>query len=465
MLRTPAIAVFLALACAACFEAWPLGGPWKCGADQTCPTGWTCDDQLCCQPDSELGCPTLPTTNNGCRTGTAELYYEDRDNDGDGNDKVSRYLCRRPTAGGWVTNRGDCDDTNGGINRRSPEQCNGADDNCDGDTDEGLTRTPFFRDQDGDGFGVDSTSTRKLACVAPQGYVAQAGDCAPFDPARFPGAPELCNHVDDDCDGAGDQAETAFADTDDAVSTRFPCQSADFGVCKPGKFRCDTSTAPVVRTCRSVTAPATFDRCDSLDNDCDDVVDESPDCAGPPDLLGSGLTREARTIPNIGTTAQNTSCIKDVPGLVTTTGWNDSTHVWTASTTGDNYHLLFCEAPGTTTWDLTRANLKLRIAFSGGATPASAFGSAGRFRNPVVYLCGDQPGQLIRYVAADPVVLGTLPNNANSIDSTFVLSTDPSWIVGRGSGFDTSRVRRVEVLINAAGPFTVTVEPSTGFVR
>jgi hypothetical protein len=461
MLRVFAIGFLLGLAGSACLEAWPLGGPWKCGADQTCPTGWTCDDQLCCQPDSELGCPTIPTTNNGCRTGTAALYYEDRDGDGEGNDKVSRYLCRPPLSGGWVRNLGDCDDTSAATNHDSPEQCNGKDDNCNGDIDETLNRSTFFRDQDGDGWG--QTDAGRAACIAPPGYVADAGDCAVFDPARHPGAQELCNNIDDDCDGNSDQVETAFADTDDGTTSRFPCQSAGFGVCGPGTFRCNTAVNPVVRTCVSNRMPAQFDRCDALDNDCDNQVDESPDCAGPPNLLGPNLTREARTAVSLTVTQQTTGCQKG--NMTPTSGWNDATHVWTASTTGDNYHLWYVEAPGTTTWDLTRQSLKLRFAFNGGGTPASAFGNPGRFRNPVIYLCGDQGFEIIRYVPANSQALGDTGGIGNSIDSTFVLSSDPAWVVGRGSGFDTSKVRRIEVLISATGPFTVTIDPATGFVR
>ncbi len=61
------------------------------------------------------------------------------------------------------------------------EICNGKDDNCNGQIDEGAAQYTFYRDADGDGFG-DPKQTIK-ACVAPIGYVTNNKDC--YDNNRF----------------------------------------------------------------------------------------------------------------------------------------------------------------------------------------------------------------------------------------------------------------------------------------
>ncbi len=61
----------------------------------------------------------------------------------------------------------------------------------------------FYEDVDGDGYG--NAAVTQLACSAPMGYVATAGDCDDNDAAVNPGAPEICfNLVDDDCNGTVD---------------------------------------------------------------------------------------------------------------------------------------------------------------------------------------------------------------------------------------------------------------------
>lgn len=59
------------------------------------------------------------------------------------------------------------------------ETCNGLDDDCNGLVDEGVTST-FYRDVDGDGYGVAGS---RQACSAPDGYVAIVGDCDDSNPA------------------------------------------------------------------------------------------------------------------------------------------------------------------------------------------------------------------------------------------------------------------------------------------
>ncbi len=62
----------------------------------------------------------------------------------------------------------------------------------------------WFFDADGDGFGAGALT---YACKAPgAGWVASGGDCADWTAARHPGATEICNGVDDDCDGQTDEA-------------------------------------------------------------------------------------------------------------------------------------------------------------------------------------------------------------------------------------------------------------------
>ena len=82
------------------------------------------------------------------------------------------------------------------------ETCNGLDDNCDGEIDEGFERRMFYVDRDGDGYGSDETV---LACVAPPNTATQGGDCHDGWATAFPGARETCDGIDDDCDGAVDE--------------------------------------------------------------------------------------------------------------------------------------------------------------------------------------------------------------------------------------------------------------------
>jgi len=84
-----------------------------------------------------------------------------------------------------------------------PETCNDVDDDCDGQTDEedATDCTLFFRDEDEDEAGVDGDA--RCLCKAATPYTATVeGDCDDADPARHPEADETCNGLDDDCDDA-----------------------------------------------------------------------------------------------------------------------------------------------------------------------------------------------------------------------------------------------------------------------
>jgi hypothetical protein len=100
------------------------------------------------------------------------------------------------------------------------EVCNGLDDDCDGDVDEGLLIT-FYRDTDGDGYGNASVIAQR--CTQPLGYVVNSADCNDSLTPVHPGATEICDGLDNDCDSSIDEGFTNTdadgqadcADTDD----------------------------------------------------------------------------------------------------------------------------------------------------------------------------------------------------------------------------------------------------------
>jgi hypothetical protein len=133
--------------------------------------------------------------------------YADADRDLYGDPTAPISACAG--SGGLSSNSTDCLDIIGEGGYASPafEEIlgDGIDNDCDGTTDEtGGPAATWYLDEDGDGFGVaGSTMTSSTVLV---GYALLAGDCDDTDPTISPIAPEICNGIDDDCNGVADFA-------------------------------------------------------------------------------------------------------------------------------------------------------------------------------------------------------------------------------------------------------------------
>ena len=130
----------------------------------------------------------------------------------------------------------DCSDRSSDVYPGAEEVCDGRDNDCNGQIDEG------FEDVDGDGWA---------SCV----------DCDDSDPVTHPGAEETCDGIDNDCDGWIDEDFDQDGDGWTSCAEPVPdCDDFDYHI-YPGKDEvCDNG----------------------IDDDCDALVDfDDPECEYP----------------------------------------------------------------------------------------------------------------------------------------------------------------------------------------
>ena len=124
------------------------------------------------------------------------------DEDGDGYHGSSEVLCYGEEAPeGYTTETSgfDCNDNNSAIYPGAEEICDGIDNNCNNQIDEGV-QTAWYLDDDGDSYG--NPAQMMMACEQPEGYVTSNTDCNDEDAAINPGASEIPgNDIDENCDG------------------------------------------------------------------------------------------------------------------------------------------------------------------------------------------------------------------------------------------------------------------------
>jgi len=134
-------------------------------------------------------------------------WYRDADSDGYGDPEVSIVSTQAPS--GFVADDTDCDDSDPAVHPGAEEECDGDDDDCDGRADL-IDISTWYSDDDGDGWG--HPGEYETTCDPPLGWVQQAADCDPADPTVNPGAAELCDQQDQNCNGEVDEGFEADGD-------------------------------------------------------------------------------------------------------------------------------------------------------------------------------------------------------------------------------------------------------------
>ncbi len=195
--------------------------------------------------------------------------YADGDGDGVG---IGDAVEHCEGEAGFVSETGDCDDSDATALPGGTEVCDGADNDCNGTVDDNPTDgTVVYVDNDLDGYGTGDAVT---LCDT-TGHADNALDCDDNKLAVNPDAIETCNELDDDCNGQIDDdalgAGTWYLDSDsdgfgDDATAVTACSPPDIFYTDVGGDCDDTAVD---------TNPAAQEQCDSIDHNCSGEPDET----------------------------------------------------------------------------------------------------------------------------------------------------------------------------------------------
>ncbi|MBI4412425.1 MAG: putative metal-binding motif-containing protein, partial [Deltaproteobacteria bacterium] len=193
--------------------------------------------------------------------GEAVNLYNDRDGDG------------YPDSEGYPDS--DCNDNSAAIHPGAVELCDGIDNDCDGTVDENIAAITWYRDYDMDGYGNPNNTTQScLPLDQPSSsnnyqprWSANNDDCADSRANVHPGAPEICDGLDNDCDGDRDEESDADGDGFTACASDYSYQD------------CNDANPAVFPGMIEIT-------CNGLDDDCDASTPDNTDCPVETDAPG-----------------------------------------------------------------------------------------------------------------------------------------------------------------------------------
>lgn len=227
------------------------------GCDPADPLALVCSAapvEACSAPAGFVGlagdCDDRPADGTAVHPGAVEVCNMGRDDDCDGMERVGCACsigemrdcgppgplmgnCRRVSQacvdGAWP---GTCESSGAVFPRRNGsgglfDPCGGGDEDCDGTVDED-DRTPYFRDDDSDGYGDPVRRMDFCPGDDTTGYVRNSLDCDDTSVMVRPGVGEVCDSVDQDCDGRVDESPTDLGTREHCSACNDECQ-----------FRCD----------------------------------------------------------------------------------------------------------------------------------------------------------------------------------------------------------------------------------
>jgi hypothetical protein len=238
------------------------------------PTMWTTQDpgvdDICNGADDNCDGVTDPENAPGCRN-----YFVDVDKDGAGAGSAFRCLCAADGIYRSLVNT-DCDDSNASKFPGNDEICDHLDNDCDGVTDgqNSVGCHVYYYDYDRDGFG--QSGTQRCLCEPDGYYDAEVdGDCNDASMSVNPDATEVCDGVDNDCDGVADPDDTV------GCTVMYKDEDADLWGAEPAICMC------VARGVYSLTSggdcddtdtninPNGIEICNLKDDNCDGTTDNA----------------------------------------------------------------------------------------------------------------------------------------------------------------------------------------------
>ena len=274
------------------------------------------------------------------------LRFPDDDGDSFGDSARGERRCG---ATGWVNEGGDCDDRDANRYPGATEQCDGTDNNCDGTVDDSsvVDGSYWFTDADGDGWGTGAPL--RFSCEGATGEADNDDDCDDASAASAPDAAEICDGLDNDCDGEVDEGEVEdglYTLYEDADGDGWGDEDVAYIVC--GLMEGRTETPGDCDDLDASTYPGAEETCDGIDHDCDGFFDNR--CMTPhtsEDASATFLHPETATLlaNMVGTDLTGDS--KDdllvayserFVGLLETPLSADSEFVWTAEPPDDSIY-------------------------------------------------------------------------------------------------------------------------------